>query len=927
MIPVLLGTVAWLACGTGPGEVGNGAIDPVAVAKQLQAYYENGDRPPPWAEAIKRLSAGTAEPRAEAAEYLVALLDRALQDERSGKAPWRATPFWGSSGENPARNLREQIAGALAKAPGSPAALPVVRWYLDHEAVPRFQDKVLDALVRIDGKEADEYRLALLQPPHANAAVVFAALQQIGQRKLPIAEGVLKALCHHHRPGLREAARKLNNDRGGADPGPFDPAGAMQRPPLTKLMVDVGALLGEQAPPTAEFVRVTTRVTGGEKPQEKKTVGWLVKDDGDSWVVLTPFGHRETFHKEKVYKYEGGSEYVYKSRWEKYPIAQEVKRVAVLRKDGDKEFQLSERGGLTGQFQGGGAGVYEVVLAHWLYTAKQYDLAAELLLPGLDSYYMDRHLVDMVRQRFGEMAGYAMLVAFAGDRDYGETLRLAEALVQRYPGTRFHEYAVRLAKEVPKRRDDFKQLKLPTPGEWAALKQKLSRAEQVEYLARRLRLLNCFQRGQPGGYSIAATQYAEPCGLSDNAAWGLGRGKTEVINPYVELTGEREEFLPKEEKRPQGLKLTVADIPYLAPFLREDWYLLCVSFWRDFHPDRHLDTTRPVIAAIINSLAWKDICSASEMDRMTDGEREAEIERIIEWARKNAQKDEGTLILEGLEAEWQPGKAYWLWLKTRLSRLAELKEKRALPLLHRRLDDPKTSDEERCWILSYGRRLDAGSFKKEAEQLVQHESLDVQQQAALLLHATGERKQSHEAFTRILEKGHIDYGYDHDTAQVLKALAEEGTPAAHKVMARITTNPRLLTLDSERARLLRILAAAGLPESYRYYVPLLDRNDEQIAWEIVQYFAPKDAEIIRIKMMFPEAADQIAPLKEWLKAKTRDPRPAEPEKQGTGASVAELQGALAKCHVERARTSHRGTGERKVVAAVDKLGVTPGRDW
>jgi hypothetical protein len=33
--------------------------------------------------------------------------------------------------------------------------------------------------------------------------------------------------------------------------------------------------------------------------------------------------------------------------------------------------------------------------------------------------------------------------------------------------------------------------------------------------------------------------------------------------------------------------------------------------------------------------------------------------------------------------------------------------------------------------------------------------------------------------------------------------------------------------------------------------------------------APNDAEIIRIKKMIPKAGDQIAPLKEWLKAKAK----------------------------------------------------------
>ena len=186
----------------------------------------------------------------------------------------------------------------------------------------------------------------------------------------------------------------------------------------------------------------------------------------------------------------------------------------------------------------------------------------------------------MVRHHVGAQAGYRMLVAFAGDRHLIETQRLAKAIVERYPDTFFHEYAVRLAKEMSKRQGDFKTLKLPTPTEWADLKKKLNRQEQIRFLCERMRLLNCFQMDQPGGYSIREKQFAEPCGISRDACWGLGQGTTHVINPYVELIGGKEGYGWGDEKQQnsKGMELKVGDIEILAPYLREDWHLLCVSF-------------------------------------------------------------------------------------------------------------------------------------------------------------------------------------------------------------------------------------------------------------------------------------------------------------------------------------------------------------
>jgi hypothetical protein len=44
--------------------------------------------------------------------------------------------------------------------------------------------------------------------------------------------------------------------------------------------------------------------------------------------------------------------------------------------------------------------------------------------------------------------------------------------------------------------------------------------------------------------------------------------------------------------------------------------MLIVGFWRDFHPDRHLSTTRPQFVQIINGLAGKDICKTRGWDKL-----------------------------------------------------------------------------------------------------------------------------------------------------------------------------------------------------------------------------------------------------------------------------------------------------------------------
>ncbi len=60
-----------------------------------------------------------------------------------------------------------------------------------------------------------------------------------------------------------------------------------------------------------------------------------------------------------------------------------------------------------------------------------------------------------------------MLVAFAGDRDFAQALKDAKLITDKFPDTRFNEYAKQMAKQLPRRKDDFKKFKLPTLEEWS----------------------------------------------------------------------------------------------------------------------------------------------------------------------------------------------------------------------------------------------------------------------------------------------------------------------------------------------------------------------------------------------------------------------------------------------------------------------------
>jgi hypothetical protein len=871
-----------------------------------QPFIKNPDKPepkpepPPWTAPLKQLESDKPEERQQAAAFLRELVAQAHEHERTGKAPWRSTPYWGGGADVPARTLRERVAKELGEAKALPGALPVLSWYLDNETNPSFLSPIMQALAKLDTKEADALRVEIAARPHDNAVVTAEALKQVAMRKQTLPAERLAALCQHHRTDIRDAARKLNAQQDGKDPGAFDAAKAVRSDPLRKLMDDVQALLTELPPAKAELVEVTLKYLDSDKKVRGTNTahGWLIRQEKNTVEIYTPHGRSVTYRNGEKQKYTvneripNGLKY-----WDidatvevgvaPAKIEELIERVEKVRtKDGDPH-ELSERGGLTGQFQGSGASLYEAILGAWLYRAERYEEAARVLLPALETLYEDRHLVGMVRGRMGEIHGYRMLVAFAGDRDYATVLKEAKLIVEKYPRTRFERYAKGLAEELPRRMDDFTKFKLPTAEEWAEQKKKLTREQQIDFLCERLRLLNCFQMGQPGGYDDHAKQYAEPCGISSNASWGLSKGKTEVINPLTELVGGRERWSDEEKPRSKGLELTLKDVPYLSKHLRDNWYQPTVSFWRDFHPDRHLSTTRPLIAGIIDGLAQRDLCNIEDWGELKPEEIDKEIARINKWAKENEKKTAIELTWEELEERIAEG-ADWSHIEGRVAWLLKKKETRSFDVMKRYLEQEKTEEYSKAKILDAYLEYDVARAKELAPKYLDAKDRHLRRSAALIVFRTGDKDKVRKLLGDELATCDLEGSFP---LPVVQALLDDGTEESKRQVARLFANKDLPhKRNYTRWNIFKLCAKAGMKEPYQFYLPLLDNNDEELphldengkrvgassfdpsvavetAEEIAKHFAGDDPAVQEIVKNNPKTADQIPHLKKWLQAK------------------------------------------------------------
>jgi hypothetical protein len=341
----------------------------------------------------------------------------------------------------------------------------------------------------------------------------------------------------------------------------------------------------------------------------------------------------------------------------------------------------------------------------------------------------------------------------------------------------------------------------------------------------------------------------------------------------------------------------------LAPFLRDDWHLLCVSFWRDFSPERHVDTTRPLLGDIIDDLAKRSLCRPHEMSAMTDAERDRHIAAIVRWAKANAHKSEPDLLWEALDDAVKAG-AYYGELPN-LERLVEIKDRRLGPVLLKYLNefdkkgarpnpnefkiegiDTSASTYNLHILIAQCRHYNPVAFREAVRKYTKHKDASIRLQAGHVLFAGGDAPGGRAVFADILENVSPWSLGENALPELVKTLLEEGSDASKQTARLIFKNKKYADIREGwvRASLVNQCASAAIGDGYLSYLPLLDIKGnsigqisyaqgtvvgELIAKEIIEVLAPKDPEVQRIKKKFPSARDQIAPLKEWLRARAK----------------------------------------------------------
>jgi hypothetical protein len=398
-------------------------------------------------------------------------------------------------------------------------------------------------------KEADEVFLELANSN--DNAIIWGVLRVALDRKLPIPREKLAEWSQRVELGIRTRARKLNSLLGYPELPVFDPAEKLNDPELTKLLARLTPMWVRLPPPGAPLVVLRETSIRQKSSPDRSTdrVGWKVATNNadNSVVIMLPAGGNET-HKLGEFRYRRveilsdvrpALEAIGKHRSEETEDRRMPTNYALRNLVPPRLFRPDSRFGDS-------IWLDELLVGLWLHSQGRLAEAGTILLPALGAVDIEEDIVSNVHRVAGNDIGHAMLDAFAY-RQYEHALDIAKRIDREFKGSPFHQVALRLISELPRRQEDFRTLKLPTAEEWQELKSTLSRVEQIKYLCKRLRLV----RGGDTGWTYLRPD-TDPSGKK-------------VINLKVELA---------------GLKLIVADIQHLAPFLRVDWLSMRMGAWR-----------------------------------------------------------------------------------------------------------------------------------------------------------------------------------------------------------------------------------------------------------------------------------------------------------------------------------------------------------
>lgn len=680
------------------------------VFADLAAYYSACDARKhepdliPYKEMATRLSSKELADRKEAGEYLYALCLQTEADDRNGRTPRPHGMKLGGGPNYYGAELRGWMANAISDATfdgNGKEAFEVARWLYKHETWPAHREDGVHALTRIRTPDADKLFVEMIQKSEGHFGILTAALQQAAERNLVVTTNLVRPLCRHYNPDVRDAALALATKLGLKDVARYDPRTDLGER-IELWLKTVLTVLPDKVPAGSKWSRFTIPNVGydfadSEEPKTVEVCGWLVGENDGVFQVIDWMGQPQSWsRKEAQLRPDSLSEFsqrMVKIR-EAFNASEGFEAKEKLQESlGIRVFMMSSHSRWEGS-------IPEVLVAAWSLERGDRETCARLMIPLMADVSDERLFLDHLRDELAVEIDERMLAAFTA-RDFDEALRIAKLLAKPwFDGFAHQDRAKGLAGTLPRRSEDFKQLSLVPPQTWAKLKKEYSRQQQIEYLAKRLRLIHATQGGIPGGIQYSDTQY-----LVEEAA----KGEKKRMDPAVPLE-DKEAINPYSELL--RLNLTGAEMLTLVPYLESPDYILAFDLYR-FIPNNPYQVHKVswVVASLFNTISQEDLVDSEVLEGQEAIPRKQHLDEIRKWCSEHAAVTHSDHLAKAVTdaKEWQDARsAFW--------ELLELDENRAIKLIVSRCDSEATRKPELAKLLCL---LDRKEYLPRAREWIQ----------------------------------------------------------------------------------------------------------------------------------------------------------------------------------------------------------------
>jgi len=254
------------------------------------------------------------------------------------------------------------------------------------------------------------------------------------------------------------------------------------------------------------------------------------------------------------------------------------------------------------------------ILILWLYKKGNEDYSKRFLPKKHGDWSFSD---EQIKSSFALLYYDAMFSAYARQRNYSKAIVLGEFLSRNiFSGFGDQKSAIALTRQLKTEKKDFKSFRLPDSLHWFKLKQKLTREQQIIYLADRLRLLNCILFKNPGSIDYKTDQYAVSNEEAENSGFPYWRryDKYKVINPFSQLI---------------NMKLNPREMELLLPYLLTDIYTPCLEYHR-------LHKLHWIVETLLFEITGKHFLNQYYFDRLTPDEKKAEVAKIKKWCDENS---------------------------------------------------------------------------------------------------------------------------------------------------------------------------------------------------------------------------------------------------------------------------------------------------